>query len=407
VSIANELESFIMTIDNDMQTVRDRALRKLLTHLSDSVTDQWDEIAPFQSTDYHDPALAELERDRIFGEVPFIVAHSTELAGKNDFISVELPRNKAIVIRQKDGSVKAFVNACRHRGAELVTEESGKCRIFSCPYHRWSYDPDGRLRNVTLDNTFGDFDRSRFGLVELPVEERHGFVWIIDNARREIDVAAWLGPEMDEILAGFGIDRLVSIDPHTYRRPTNWKIMQDGFLDNYHVKYAHPNTAGKMLHTNAVAMEDYGRHFWFLTSRKSIDQFIGQDVTWDPSMVNHTIESCFLAPNTMLLKHATHIELLTFRPVGADPNESIMQMRVMAPTVEDSGLAEEHWEKRWKKNWDILISILHDEDFPILDGSQRVLSSMDAGTMLLGRNELASHLFRREVRRLVEAAPEA
>ena len=396
-----------MTIDNDMQTVRNRALRKLLTHPSDSVTDQWDEIAPFQSTDYHDPALAELERDRIFGEVPFIVAHSTELAGKNDFISVELPRNKAIVIRQKDGSVKAFVNACRHRGAELVTEESGKCRIFSCPYHRWSYDPDGRLRNVTLDNTFGDFDRSRFGLVELPVEERHGFVWIIDNARREIDVAAWLGPEMDEILAGFGIDRLVSIDPHTYRRPTNWKIMQDGFLDNYHVKYAHPNTAGKMLHTNAVAMEDYGRHFWFLTSRKSIDQFIGQDVTWDPSMVNHTIESCFLAPNTMLLKHATHIELLTFRPVGADPNESIMQMRVMAPTVEDSGLAEEHWEKRWKKNWDILISILHDEDFPILDGSQRVLSSMDAGTMLLGRNELASHLFRREVRRLVETPPEA
>ncbi|MDV7352155.1 aromatic ring-hydroxylating dioxygenase subunit alpha [Rhodococcus oxybenzonivorans] len=396
-----------MSIDHDMQTVRDRALRKLLTHLSDSVTDQWNEIAPFQSTDYHDPAMAELERDRIFGEVPFIVAHSTELAGKNDFISVELPRNKAIVIRQKDGSVKAFVNACRHRGAELVTEKSGKCRIFSCPYHRWSYDPDGQLRNVTLDNTFGEFDRSRFGLVELPVEERHGFVWIIDNARREIDVAAWLGPEMDEILAGFGIDRLVSIDPHTYRRPTNWKIMQDGFLDNYHVKYAHPNTAGKMLHTNAVAMEDYGRHFWFLTSRKSIDQFIGQDVTWDPSMVNHTIESCFLAPNTMLLKHATHIELLTFRPVGADPNESIMQMRVMAPTVEDSGLAEEHWEKRWNKNWDILISILHDEDFPILDGSQRVLSSMDAGTMLLGRNELASHLFRREVRRLVDTTPEA
>ncbi|MHA4849670.1 aromatic ring-hydroxylating oxygenase subunit alpha [Rhodococcus sp. MSC1_016] len=396
-----------MSIDHDMQTVRDRALRKLLTHLSDSVTDQWNEIAPFQSTDYHDPAMAELERDRIFGEVPFIVAHSTELAGKNDFISVELPRNKAIVIRQKDGSVKAFVNACRHRGAELVTEKSGECRIFSCPYHRWSYDPDGQLRNVTLDNTFGEFDRSRFGLVELPVEERHGFVWIIDNARREIDVAAWLGPEMDEILAGFGIDRLVSIDPHTYRRPTNWKIMQDGFLDNYHVKYAHPNTAGKMLHTNAVAMEDYGRHFWFLTSRKSIDQFIGQDVTWDPSMVNHTIESCFLAPNTMLLKHATHIELLTFRPVGADPNESIMQMRVMAPTVEDSGLAEEHWEKRWNKNWDILISILHDEDFPILDGSQRVLSSMDAGTMLLGRNELASHLFRREVRRLVDTTPEA
>lgn len=395
-----------MSIAPDMQEVRDRALRKLLTHLNDSVTDQWTDIDPFEPTDYRDPATAVLERDRIFGEVPFIVAHSSELAGKNDFISVELPRNKVIVIRQKDGSIKAFVNACRHRGAELVSEPSGKCRVFSCAYHRWSYDPNGELRTVTLDDTFGDFDRSAFGLIELPVEERHGFVWIIDNTQRTIDVASWLGPEMDSILESFAIDRLVSVDPHTYRRPTNWKIMQDGFLDNYHVKYAHPNTAGKMLHTNAVALEDYGRHFWFLTSRKTIDQFIGQDVSWDPSMVNHTIESCFLAPNTMLLKHATHIELLTFRPVGANPNESIMQMRIMAPSVEDSGLEEAHWTKRWKKNWDILISILHDEDFPILDGSQRALSSLDAGTMLLGRNELASHLFRREVRRLVESPPE-
>ncbi|MEE2060477.1 aromatic ring-hydroxylating oxygenase subunit alpha [Rhodococcus artemisiae] len=395
-----------MSIAPDMQEVRDRALRKLLTHLNDSVTDQWADIAPFESTDYRDPATAVHERDRIFGEVPFIVAHSSELAGKNDFIAVELPRNKVIVIRQKNGSIKAFVNACRHRGAELVSEPSGKCRVFSCPYHRWSYDPNGELRTVTLDDTFGNFDRSAFGLIELPVEERHGFVWIIDNTQRTIDVASWLGPEMDSILESFGIDRLVSVDPHTYRRPTNWKIMQDGFLDNYHVKYAHPNTAGKMLHTNAVALEDYGRHFWFLTSRKSIDQFIGQDVSWDPSMVNHTIESCFLAPNTMLLKHATHIELLTFRPVGANPNESIMQMRIMAPSVEDSGLEEAHWTKRWKKNWDILISILHDEDFPILDGSQRALSSLDAGTMLLGRNELASHLFRREVRRLVESSSE-
>lgn len=395
-----------MTLTLDLQEIRTRALRTLLTHLRDSVTDQWDQIEPFDPADYRDPIRAELERDRIFGEVPFIVAHSSEIAAPNDFVSVELPRNKAIVIRQKDGSVKGFVNACRHRGAELVTEPSGKCRIFSCPYHRWSYDPNGELRTVTLDNTFGDFDRSRYGLIELPVEERHGFVWIIDNSQRTIDVAAWLGPEMDAILADYNLDRLVSVDPHTYRRPTNWKILQDGFLDNYHVKYAHPNTAGKMLHTNAVALEDYGRHFWFLTSRKSIDQFIGQDVQWDPSMEGHTIESCYLAPNTMLLKHATHIEILTFRPVGADPNEAIMQMRILAPTVEDSGLTEAHWTRRWEKNWGLLVAILHDEDFPILDASQRALSSLDAGTMLLGRNELGSHLFRREVRRLIDTAPE-
>ncbi|NMO03711.1 aromatic ring-hydroxylating dioxygenase subunit alpha [Gordonia sp. TBRC 11910] len=393
-----------MTTATDIAALRTRALRDLLSHLDGSATDQWPVVAGSSTTDFADPVRAELERDRIFGEVPFIVAHGSEVAQRNDFVTVELPRNKVILIRQRDGGVKALINSCRHRGAELVSEESGKCRLFSCPYHRWSYDPSGALRTVTLDSTFGDFDRSAYGLVEVPVEERHGFIWVIDNPHRQIDVAAWLGPEVDAIMASYAIGDLVSIDPHTYRRPVNWKIMQDGFLDNYHVKYAHPNTAGKMLHTNAVALQDFGRSFWFLTARKTLDQFIGHDVEWTASMEAHTIESIFLGPNTMLLKHATHFELLTFRPIGANPGESIMQMRIMAPSVEASGLEPEHWRKRWAKNWGLLIAILHDEDFPILDGSQRSMNNLDAGPMLLGRNEIASHLFRRLVDDLIGAA---
>ncbi|MCF8571323.1 aromatic ring-hydroxylating dioxygenase subunit alpha [Gordonia sp. HY002] len=392
-----------MTVAIDINHLRTRALRNLLGHLDGSTTDLWPEVAGSAAPDFADPLRAELERDRIFGTVPFIAAHSSEIARKNDFVTVELPRNKVILIRQRDGGVKAMINSCRHRGAELVAEESGRCRLFSCPYHRWSYDPSGELRTVTLDDTFGDFDRSQYGLVQIPVEERHGFIWVVDDPNRSIDVAAWLGPEMDAIMASYDIGDLVSIDPHTYRRPTNWKIMQDGFLDNYHVKYAHPNTAGKMLHTNAVALEDFGRSFWFLTARKTLDQYIGQDVEWDESFEAHTIESCFLGPNTMLLKHATHFELLTFRPVGADPNQSIMQMRIMAPSVEASGLEPAHWEKRWAKNWGLLIAILHDEDFPILDGSQRSMNNLDAGPMLLGRNEIASHMFRRLIADLIGA----
>ncbi|MCF8601989.1 aromatic ring-hydroxylating dioxygenase subunit alpha [Gordonia sp. HY442] len=390
-----------MTVAIDINHLRTRALRQLLGHLDSSTTDLVPEIAGSAAPHFADPVRAELERDRVFGTVPFIAAHSSEIAHRNDFVTVELPRNKVILIRQRDGGVKALINSCRHRGAELVTEESGRCRLFSCPYHRWSYGPSGELRTVTLEDTFGEFDRSQYGLVEIPAEERHGFIWVVDDPNRSIDVAEWLGAEMDAIMASYDIGDLVSIDPHTYRRPTNWKILQDGFLDNYHVKYAHPNTAGKMLHTNAVALEDYGRSFWFLTARKTLDQFIGHDVEWDESMEAHTIESCFLGPNTMLLKHATHFELLTFRPVGADPNQAIMQMRIMAPSVEASGLEPEHWRKRWAKNWGLLIAILHDEDFPILDGSQRSMNNLDAGPMLLGRNEIGSHLFRRLIDDLI------
>jgi carnitine monooxygenase subunit len=395
-----------MTLDNEM---RARAFRTMVRHVEKETTDEFGEIGLSEAVDYSDPARGALERDRVFGEVPFIVGHGSEIAKPNEFLTRTLPRNNAIVIRQRDGGVKAFVNACRHRGAQLVEEESGRCRLFSCPYHRWSYDPSGELRTVTLDDTFGDFDRSDSGLVELPVQERHGFLWMIDNAQRSIDVESWLGPEMDAILAGYHIEDKVSVTPHSFDRDTNWKIMQDGFLDNYHVKYAHPNTAGKVLHTNKLALEDFGRHFWFLAARKSIDRYIGEDLSEvpDADIQKHTIESCFIAPNSMLLKHATHVELLTFRPYGADPGESVMELRVMAPTVEETGLEQAEWDKLWAKNWRIIISIIIDEDFPILEGSQKATRSLDAGTMRLGRNELGNHLFRRELDRLVSIDPAA
>src|SRR3546814_1835275 len=97
--------------------------------------------------------------------------------------------NRVILTRQKDGSFKALVNLCRHRGALLEEDPCGKRRLFSCPYHRWSYDIDGSLRAITRDNTVGDPDRSELGLIELPCEERHGFIWVVDQAGAEIDVA--------------------------------------------------------------------------------------------------------------------------------------------------------------------------------------------------------------------------
>lgn len=239
---------------------REKRIRRLLELLREEKTDQTEEIVDFGAEEFTHPTLAALERDRIFGAVPSIVAHSSEVANPNDFITLRMPRNNVIVMRQQDGSVKSFVNQCRHRGALLEDRPAGRCRIFSCGYHRWSYDPDGTLRTVTYDESFGDIDRSQHNLVELPTEERHGFIWIVDRAGAEIDVTSWLGPQMDAALASYQLETLVNFRAETFLEDVNWKIMQDAFLDGYHIKYAHPNTAGKIIHTNVLAVEDYGRH---------------------------------------------------------------------------------------------------------------------------------------------------
>ncbi|OBJ38364.1 aromatic-ring-hydroxylating dioxygenase subunit alpha [Mycobacterium colombiense] len=385
---------------------RQERIRRALELLRSETTDKFDDVVEFSAHEFTDPVLAQDERDFIFGRVPSIVAHSSEIARPYDFLTVRMPRNNVIVVRQKNGGVKAFVNLCRHRGAQLEDNERGRCRVFSCPYHRWSYNPDGSLRMVTRDSTFGEVDRKEHGLVELPCEERHGFIWLVDNAKASIGVADWLGPEMDDILAAYDLEKLVCVRAAGFDEPVNWKIMQDAFLDGYHIQYAHPNSAGKVVHTNVMAFEDFGRHCRFIAPRKSIDRWLEED-PGDRPLDRHVIETHFLLPNSTLLHQPDHFQLLTFRPHPSDPTQGRMEQRLIVPRVEESGLDEEHWTQLWEKNWQILLTVLHSEDFPLLRNCQQALASADAGDMLLGRNEVANQVFRRETTKLIAAGRSA
>lgn len=379
---------------------REQRIRHLLDYLRHAKTAEYDSVEPVDPAEFTDPELARRERELVFGRVPSIVCHSSELAAEGDFLTLQMPRNLVIVARQKGGGVKAFVNMCRHRGALLEDRERGRCRLFSCGYHRWSYDLDGSLRAVTRDASFGDIDLRDHGLVELPVEERHGFIWIIDEAGVDIDVAEWLGPKVDEMLAGYGLDRLVAVRAEGFDEPVNWKIMQDAFIDNYHIQYAHPNSAGKHVHTNVQAVEDFGRHVRMMAARKSIDRYLEED-PGDRSLAGHVIDGHFLLPNSTLLRQPDHFQLLIFRPHPVEPGRCRMEMRLLVPTVQDSGMDEGRWVAVWNKNWEILLQVLHQEDFPLLRSTQLAMQSASAGPMVLGRNEMVNHIFRRELRKLM------
>ena len=91
---------------------RSDRIQRTLEHLRHGSTDTVDQIVPFGPGQYTDPDLAHRERELVFGRVPSIVAHASELPEPNDFITLIMPRNRVIVARQGDGSVKAFVNVC-------------------------------------------------------------------------------------------------------------------------------------------------------------------------------------------------------------------------------------------------------------------------------------------------------
>jgi phenylpropionate dioxygenase-like ring-hydroxylating dioxygenase large terminal subunit len=328
-------------------TARDERIRITLEHLRQGTTDELAEVVRFGPRDFTDPGIARRERERVFGRVPSIVAHASEVAAPGDTLRVVMPTHEVVLTRRDDGALAA----------------------------RGSGD-DGP---------------------ELPVEERHGLVWLVDGPGAEIDVAAWLGAGMDAVLAGYRLEDLVLYRGDGFDEPANWKLMQDAFIDNYHIQYAHPRTAAKHVHTNVQTVEDFGRHVRMCSPRKSIDRWLAED-PGDHDLALDVIDGHFLLPNSTLLRQPDdHYELLTFRPHPTDPGRCQMEMRLLVPTLEASGMTPERWTRLWEKNWAILVAVLLDEDFPILRGSQQALGSADAGDMLLGRNESVNQIFRREL----------
>jgi len=375
--------------------------RRLLGHMRDGTTHMNDSVVTLPAGTYHDPEVARLERDRVFGAVPFIAAHWSEVAEPHAFLTKRLPRNEVIIVRGDDGRARAFVNMCRHRGSLLKAEPSGSCRAFSCPYHGWTYGLDGGLRAVAGGATFGDIDLSAHSLVELPCEERHGFVWVVDDPSASIDVAEWLGPDTDGFLAAYGMQDMVCYRVGAFEEPVNWKVMQDAFLDGYHIPFVHPRSANRVVQSNTYVMEDYGRHVRFASPRRTLEQWLDHDPAPGESMVEHVMLTHYIAPNCTVLQLRDNFQTLHFLPVGDDPTKCVMEMRLIVPRQEESGLDASAWESLWEKNWHILQDVLVQEDFPVLRGIQTAHASASATSTVLGRNEVVNQAFHREILRLI------
>ena len=145
------------------------------------------------------------ERDVVFRHYPIIVAASCELPEPGDFITSEATGVPALIVRNQDGAARAFINVCRHRGSRVETERSGsKKRAFVCSYHGWSYDTDGNLKAIPQEFGFEGIDKSCHGLRELPMVEKHGFIWARHAPGEDFDLSDFTGG-VEEDLDSFDI----------------------------------------------------------------------------------------------------------------------------------------------------------------------------------------------------------
>jgi Rieske 2Fe-2S family protein len=195
---------------------------------------------------YHDPASYARELDRIFERSWVCVGRAEHYPQPGSFRTVTLGRESVLVVRGRDGALRAFLNVCRHRGARLCPAESGQLRgSIQCRYHAWTYGLDGSLVGAPNLISAEAFDRSEHGLVPVALAEWMGLVWL--------NLSAAPGTVEEQVLpairerfgdeatfARYGMGNLRAAHTISYDVAANWKLCVENFMECYHCGPVHP-----------------------------------------------------------------------------------------------------------------------------------------------------------------------
>lgn len=210
---------------------------------------------------YTDERFHLLEQERIFRKSWLLAAHIDEISEPGCFLRWENAGQPVVLVHGQDGEVRAFYNTCSHRGAPVVTVDSGKSRRLVCAYHGWTYASDGSLLSHRNPEDFRGLDKSCRGLHSIRCE-RYGqlvFVNFDDEAPSFVD---WLGPIAEE-WEEFRFDRCRLLGRHIFDLDCNWKIAMEANTEVYHVPVIHPKTVAPILddrrNVNTLYPNGHGR----------------------------------------------------------------------------------------------------------------------------------------------------
>jgi Rieske 2Fe-2S family protein len=212
---------------------------------------------------YHEPAIWELERDRLFSRAWVCVGRADHFPAAGDYRTVTVGLENVVILRGDDGVLRGFLNVCRHRGARVCPAASGHARTLQCRYHAWTYGLDGRLLKAPGLHGLAGFDRQEFGLVPVALEVWQGLVWIT-LAEERAPLRDQLVPQLDsrlgsaERLAPYRIGELAVGRSIEYEVGANWKVVVENFMECYHCAPMHPELVRLLPAFRQGATQEYG-----------------------------------------------------------------------------------------------------------------------------------------------------
>jgi Rieske 2Fe-2S family protein len=287
------------------------------------------------------------EQRYLFAGSWLCIGRLADLAGQQALIAGDIP----IVVTVADDRARAFANVCSHRGHELLcTGERAERHAIVCPYHGWAYTVDGRLRTAPR---MGDgFDKARYGLVELPVAQWHG--WVFVNATGDaMDFAEHVGT-LERLVAPYEPERLVVKARHDYTVRANWKIIAENYHECYHCPMIHPElcavtppSSGQNWHEpgqwlgGSMQLRDHAETMSF-DGRSSATRLPGADA--------RTVRYLGLFPNLLISAHPDYV--LTHRLVPLAAGATLVECAwLFDPAVADPSYAVGFWDLTNRQDW--------------------------------------------------------
>lgn len=299
---------------------------------------------------YTDPDFFRRERERAFLHHWQFVGREEQAAEAGDYFCHDGPNGPVILLRGKDGRLRAFANSCRHRGSRLLSG-SGRCKRVVCPYHSWTYQLDGSLAGAPGMDAVSQFERADYPLLQLSLASWEGFVFVHYQAS-----PAPLGEQLGNLPDNFATHRpadMRHVGSLEFEIAANWKLLAENALEAYHTGSVHRDTLGQQQSRPVAA-----RGGW--TGLLVEDEHSVATLPGDAKPFPHVdgISSAAAAgtwftlvyPSTQLVFAQDCLWWLAFQPLAVERTKLTLGACFPQTTIALPGFEEQlaHYFKRWR-----------------------------------------------------------
>ena len=310
------------------------AIERIFNHIDNGTTDLgntiWKEpVRNYYSQERFDAEIALLRKS------PIPYCPSAGLPENGSYIARRASGTPLLVVRGEDGVVRAFINACKHRGMKVADGSGCKKKAFVCPYHAWAYGLNGKLKNIPGQEAFPNLDNDNLGLSEISAIEKGGIVYVMQEGKIEDHMLEnaidFFEPQQKMFSYGEVVDE------------ANWKLLTETLLEGYHIKSLHKDTFYPFGLDNINLVETSGPNSRVIFPFKRIEKI--RHIEPNERKLNGVATSVFhLFPNASVSILSKHSSLTIMEPLSPS-SVKIVSYLVYNPKLNGKEISLEDAEK--------------------------------------------------------------